>query len=290
MPVMLAPIGLMQHFHADGASPSGQAAAEFGTIQAVSTNTQPSLEKVAAASDGPKIFQLNVRGDRAWTREIIERAREARYIAVAVTASMALTRRRERTMSVEWAPRSRTTGADDPPNYMAMLSWETLDEIKEMCGPEMPLMLKGVQTAEDAMLAVQHGVDTVWISNHGGRQLDHGRGTLDELPEVIEAVAGKADVMVDGGIQRGTDVLKALALGAKAVAVGKLQCWGLAAGGKDGVRRMLEILEEEIVTGMGLLGVTSIDQLNASYVRRAEAVTLPHEMSSWVNLPGGRVL
>jgi glycolate oxidase len=151
-------------------------------------------------------------------------------------------------------------------------------------------MLKGVQTAEDAEIAVQHGVDVIWVSNHGGRQIDHGLGSLDTLPEIVQAVNGRARIILDGGVQRGTDILKAVALGADAVALGRLQGWGLAAAGKDGVVRMLEILEDELVSAMGLIGVTSISQLNAKYVCKAEAVTPPHEMSAWVNMRVGRIL
>jgi glycolate oxidase len=139
-------------------------------------------------------------------------------------------------------------------------------------------------------LAVEHGVDVIWVSNHGGRQLDHGQGTMDMLPEIVDVAGGKTEIIVDGGVLRGTDVLKAVALGARAVAIGKLQGWGLAADGTDGVVRVLEILEEEIRVSMGLLGITSIDQLTPARVCKAEATTLPHEMSAWVNMPGGRIL
>ena len=155
---------------------------------------------------------------------------------------------------------------------------------------DLPLALKGIGTAEDAAMAVERGIEVIWVSNHGGRQLDHGLATMDVLPEVVEAVGGKAEIVLDGGIQRGSDVMKAIALGATATAVGKLQCWGLAAGGVAGLVRALEILEDEIITSMGLLGVTSMSQLSPAYVRQAEAVTDPSEMSSWVNMPGGRVL
>jgi isopentenyl diphosphate isomerase/L-lactate dehydrogenase-like FMN-dependent dehydrogenase len=160
--------------------------------------------------------------------------------------------------------------------------------MKDYCG--LPFMLKGIATAEDAALAVAHGVDVIWVSNHGGRQLDHGLGTMDILPEITQVAGGRADIIVDGGVLRGTDVLKALALGAKAVSIGKLQGWGLAAGGKDGVVRVLEILEEEMRVSMGLLGVTSVDQLTRDRVCPGEATTLPHEMSAWVNLPEGRLV
>ena len=154
----------------------------------------------------------------------------------------------------------------------------------------LPFMLKGVATAEDAALAVQHGVDVIWVSNNSGRQLDHGQGTMDMLPEIMDAVGGKAEIILDGGVLRGSDVIKAVALGARAVAIGKSQGWGLAAAGKDGLVRGLEILEEEMRVAMGLLGVTSIDQLSQSQVCKAEATTLPHEMSAWVNMPEERIL
>jgi glycolate oxidase len=153
----------------------------------------------------------------------------------------------------------------------------------------LPFMLKGVQTAEDAEIAVEHGVDYIWVSNHGGRQIDHGLGSLDTLPEIVQAVRGRARIIVDGGVQRGSDILKAVALGADAVALGRLQGWGLAAAGVPGVVRMLEILEDELISAMGLTGLTSIDQVTSKYVCHAEPVTDAHEMSSWVNMPVTRI-
>ena len=138
-------------------------------------------------------------------------------------------------------------------------------------------------------MAVDHGVDVVWVSNHGGRQLDHGLGTMDFLEEVVDAVEDKVEIVLDGGIQRGSDVIKAVAMGAKAVAIGKLQGWGLAANGSTGVYRVLEILEGEIRVGMGLLGVTNVYQLNKSFVCSADSTTSPHEMSAWVNMPINRI-
>jgi glycolate oxidase len=136
----------------------------------------------------------------------------------------------------------------------------------------VPLILKGIATGEDARLAVEHGADVVYVSNHGGRQLDHAQGSIEVLPEVVEAVAGRAEVYVDGAISRGTDVIKAIALGARAVGVGKLQGWALAAAGEAGITRMFELLEVEIKTAMGLMGVTSFAQLNPSFVRPAVPV------------------
>ena len=172
-------------------------------------------------------------------------------------------------------------------SYRSALTWDTLDMIKETAG--LPFMLKGVQTAEDAAIAVEHGVDVIWVSNHGGRQIDHGLGSMDTLPEVVQAVNGRARIVVDGGVQRGSDILKAIALGADAVALGRMQGWGLAAAGTEGVVRMLEILEDELVSTMALAGLTSLDQVSSKYVCKAEPVTPPHEMSAWVNMPVGRI-
>lgn len=286
IPVMLAPIGSLQVFDPAGAAASARAAATFGTMPVVSSATLPSLEETAAASDGPKIFQLYVHGDMDWVRDIVGRVKAAGYIALCLTVDVAAYSRRERPMLTRWLTPTQRNRVDR--NYLAALTWDTMDMIKELAG--LPFMLKGVATAEDAALAVEHGVDVIWVSNHGGRQLDHEIGTMDMLPEIVEAVAGRAAIVLDGGVQRGSDVLKAIALGAQAVAIGKLQGWGLAAAGVDGLVRVLEILEHEIRVAMGLLGVTRLDQLNARYLCRVDPVTPAHEMSAWVNMPGGRIL
>jgi glycolate oxidase len=285
MPVLLAPIGSLQVFTPDAAVATAQAAHEFGVLPVISSVTEPRLEDTAAATDGAKVFQLYVRGDDAWVKDIVGRVKQAGYIALCLTVDLAVDSRRERPMVSNWVRPTRRTYFD--PVYQAQLTWDGLDWIKELAG--LPLILKGVATPEDAALAVEHGVNVIWVSNHGGRQLDHGRGTLDMLPEIVDAVGGKADIVVDGGVQRGSDVVKALALGAKAVAIGKLQAWGLAAGGKDGLVRVLEILESEILATMGLLGAPTVADLSPRFLLPAEPVTPPHEMSSWVNLPGDRL-
>jgi isopentenyl diphosphate isomerase/L-lactate dehydrogenase-like FMN-dependent dehydrogenase len=146
----------------------------------------------------------------------------------------------------------------------------------------MPLILKGIATAEDAAIACEHGVEVVYVSNHGGRQLDHGRGAMDVLPEVLEAVGGRARVIIDGGFCRGTDVVKAIAMGADAVGLGRLYCYALAAEGAGGVRRMLEILEQEMAVAMALLGVTRLAELDRSYLHfGAPAVASPHVHSAF---------
>src|SRR3979409_575076 len=140
---------------------------------------------------------------------------------------------------------------------------------------KIPLVIKGIGTAEDAALALDHGVDWIYVSNHGGRQLDHGRGAMQVLPEVVAAVAGRAKIMVDGSFCRGTDIVKAIAMGADLVGIGRLQCWALAAKGEAGVLRMLELLEDEVIRCLGLLGVTSFAELGKSFVHQAGSTSLP---------------
>jgi isopentenyl diphosphate isomerase/L-lactate dehydrogenase-like FMN-dependent dehydrogenase len=288
IPVLLAPMGTMQVFDAGGGATAGEAAAEFGTMQVVSSATEPSLEEGAVAGSGPKVYQLYVRDNLAAVADVVRRAKDAGYVGFCITVDLAVYSRRERPLlGRSTAQRDRATLGQ---NFLARLDLNVADRIKEMTDAAgLPFIVKGIATAEDAALALEHGVDVIWVSNHGGRQLDHGRGSLEVLPEIVEAVAGRATIVVDGGIQRGGDILKALAMGAQAVAIGKLQGWGLGAAGKDGLVRVLEILEDEMISSMGLLGVTAIDQLNGSYLRKAEPVTLPHEMSAWVNMPGTRI-
>ena len=298
IPVMLAPIGSQQVFFSEGGAAATRAADEFGILDVISSVTEPSLEDIASTAGNPKVYQLYLHGDWEWIKDMIARVRAAGYAALCITVDTARPSRRDRTLIARWTPRSNFLGIGESSRHQvsggrtgghaSRTTWETIDRIKAEWG--QPLMLKGIGTAEDATMAVEHGVDVVWVSNHGGRQLDHGLATMDVLPEVVEAVGGRAEIVLDGGIQRGSDVMKAIALGANATAVGKLQCWGLAAGGTPGLVRALEILEDEMISSMALLGVTSLAELTPAYVRKAEAVTAPSEMSSWVNMPGGRVL
>jgi glycolate oxidase len=221
-----------------------------------------------------------------WVEDLLARVRKAGYKALCLTVDTAYYSRRERPMMNRWQPPSRREARQR--DYRATLTWKTMDAIKEIGG--LPFILKGVATAEDAVIAVKHGVEAIYVSNHGGRQLDHGRGTIDVLPEIVNAVDGKAEIILDGGILRGTDVLKAIALGAKAVAIGKLQGWGLGAAGQEGLVRVLELLENEIMVSMGLLGVNRIDQLNASHVFNVQPLMQAHEMSAVPHIPGGRLL
>ena len=286
IPVMLAPVGSLQVFDPGGGAAATQAAAEFGIMHVLSSVTEPTLEETASCVDYPKMFQLYVHGDWKWIEDIIGRVVEADYKALCVTVDVQHYSRRERVMVERWVQPTRRAPRD--PYFGAALTWDLVDRIRDLAG--LPFMLKGIATVEDALIAVDHGVDVIWVSNHGGRQLDHGLGSLDVLQEIVEAVNGRAEVIMDGGVLRGSDVLKAVALGAKAVAIGKLQAWGLSADGSAGVVRMLEIMQDEMTSAMGLLGVTSMDQLGPEYVCKTDAiVTSPHEMSSWVNMPSERI-
>jgi isopentenyl diphosphate isomerase/L-lactate dehydrogenase-like FMN-dependent dehydrogenase len=263
-----------------------RAAHAFGTLFMVSSTTRPTLEETAAASESPKIFQLSIRGDWDWVTGRIDRIKAVGYQGFCLTVDSALYSRRERPMRSRWSVDN--TRAPPHREWQAKVPWEDAVRLRDYAG--LPFVLKGSMSPEDAALAVRYGVDAVWVSNHSGRQWDHGEGTLDVLPAIIDVVGDAAEVVVDSGMLRGTDVIKALALGARAVAIGKLPGWGLAAGGQDGVVRVLEILDEAIRIAMGLVGVTAVDQRNTSSLRPAHPTTLPHERSAWVHLPGNRLV
>jgi isopentenyl diphosphate isomerase/L-lactate dehydrogenase-like FMN-dependent dehydrogenase len=244
----------------------------------LSSVCEPGLEKVAeAAPDALRFYQLYVRGDEAWVDDYVRRAFDKGYAAFCLTVDTAIYSRRERDITKRHIVRGRrkATGRE----YQAALDWRTVDRIKRKFN--IPLAIKGIATAEDAKLAVEHGVDYVYVSNHGGRQLDHGRGSMDVLPEVVAAVEGRAKVMVDGGFARGTDIVKAMAAGAHLVGLGRLQCYALGAGGVGGVVRLLELIEDEVQRCLGLLGVTRFGELDKSYLHVAPSVTPPHVFSAF---------
>jgi glycolate oxidase len=284
IPVLPAPIGSLQVFHPGAGAEVTRACSEFGTMHVLSSVTEPTLEETARAGDFPKTFQLYVRGDWDWCKDILTRVKESGYAALCVTVDTAHLSHRERPMLDRYAPPTQRAAAAPGRAFQAAVTWDLVERIRDFTG--LPFMLKGIATAEDAAICVQRGIDVVWVSNHGGRQLDHARGAIETLPEIYAVTKGKAKIILDGGIQRGTDVITALALGADAVAIGKLQGWGLGAAGKDGVVRVLEILESEMEIAMGLLGITALDQLNQSYVCPADPVMLPHEMSLFSNIAG----
>jgi glycolate oxidase len=279
LPVMLAPIGSIESFTPGGAATAARAAARFGVPLMLSSACNPGLEATArAADDGLRIFQLYVRGDDAFVDDWVRRAREHGYRGFCLTVDSAYYSRRERDLARRFVKpwRAAATGLD----YQRSLSWDQVKRFRDV-HPDVPLVLKGIATAEDADLACRHGVAVVYVSNHGGRQLDHGRGSLAVLPEVVRAVGGRARVWVDGGFVRGTDIVKAIALGAEVVGLGRIACMGLAAAGDAGLVRVLELLEDEVRLCLGLLGVTRLDELDPSYLCAETPVTPPSVVSAF---------
>ena len=268
LPVMLAPIGGVESFVEGGAAAAACGAAQFGVPQMLSSVCSPGLEATAAAADTLRIFQLYVRGDDAWVDDWVRRAVDNGYSAFCLTVDVASYSRRERDLLTGLVKPWRQTAAEGS-NFQAALSWDQVKRFKDKHA--LPLIIKGIATAEDAQIAVQHGVEVVYVSNHGGRQLDHGLGSAAVLPEVVAAVGGRAQVWVDGGFMRGTDIVKAIALGASNIGIGRLACLGLAAAGAPGLVRTLEILEEEARICLALLGVTSYAQLTPQHLAAAAA-------------------
>jgi isopentenyl diphosphate isomerase/L-lactate dehydrogenase-like FMN-dependent dehydrogenase len=269
IPVMAAPVGSLQSFEPGGGGTVAQAIEQFGASLCLSSVTEPGLEAAAAQSPNAlKIFQLYIRGDDAWVDDYVRRAVASGYDAFCITVDTAHYSRRERDIAKRFVKTWRVynTGM----NYQAAHNWDNIKHFKDT--HDIPLILKGIATAEDAAMAVEHGVNGIYVSNHGGRQLDHGRGALEVLPEIVAAVGGKAKIIFDSGISRGTDVIKAIALGADLVGIGRLYCYGLAAAGKEGVVRVFELLEAELHTSMGLVGATSFGKLDTSYLHAASPV------------------
>lgn len=270
IPCLLAPIGSLQVFEEGGGATAARAAGEFGIMSMASSVCEPTLEDIAAASDAPKAYQLYVRGDADWTDAVIQRAIDSGYKAFCLTVDTAVVSRRERDIAKGVIPTSQTRGDPGDFNYQAKLNWDDVKRIKDKF--DIPLILKGINRVEDAARALDHGVDVVYVSNHGGRQLDQGRGTLELLPEIVAEVDGRAEIAVDGGFYRGTDIVKAIALGADIVGLGRLEAWGMAAGGAPVLVNLLHILRHEIRTALQLCGVASLKELDPSFVTDADPV------------------
>ena len=285
MPILVAPTAIQRLAHPDGEPGMARAAAAAGTIMCLSTLATATLEEVAkAAPEAPRWYQLYVFHDRGGTRELVAQAIEHGYAAIVLTVDAPRLGRRERDVRTafrvpreirvpslvaalsgsgrnwEGATPLELLGAIDP-----ALTWTDLEELRSLS--TLPLVLKGIQTAEDAALACEHGVDAIVVSNHGGRQLDAVAPTAELLPEVIEAVDGRMEVYVDGGIRRGSDAVKALGLGARAVLAGRAPLWGLACDGEAGARRVLELLRDELELTLALLGCTSPQEVGLDHVR-----------------------
>src|SRR6202047_2298702 len=278
LPVMLAPVGALEIFDPGAAASVARGCGTFGAAHMLSSVSEPGLEKVAeAAPDTLRIYQLYVRGGDGFVEDCVSRAVDHGYAAFCLTVDTAHYSRRERDIAKRYvrASRLRATGGD----FQKGLEWRTVKLIKDKY--KIPLVIKGIATAEDAAIALDHGVDWIYVSNHGGRQLDHGRGSMHVLPEIVAAVAGRAKIMVDGSFCRGTDIVKAIAMGADLVGVVRLQCWALAAAGEAGVVRMLELLEDEVIRCLGLLGVKNFAELDKSYLHAATPTNLPSVFSAF---------
>jgi glycolate oxidase len=276
LPLLLAPVGSLELFVPEGAAAAARAAQSFGVAHMLSSVCKPALEEVAAAApEAMRFYQLYVRGDAAWVDAVVARAEAAGNAGFCLTVDTAVYSRRERDIAKRNLRRTSAPGRE----HQARLAWSDVARIRRKT--RLPLALKGIATHEDARLAVEHGVDIVYVSNHGGRQLDHGRGALEVLPEIVDAVGGGARIVVDGGICRGTDIVKAMALGADLVAIGRMECFGLAAGGEAGLVRVLELLEREVSASLALLGVTRWSELDRTYLHPAPPVEPPRTLGAF---------
>ena len=277
LPIILAPIGSLQDFDQEAGVAPTLAAADAGVMHMVSSRTQPDLEEVAAVVDYPKIFQLYVHGNAEWVNDYIRRAIDSGYTGFAFTVDLDHYGRRERDLAKRHRVTSRLRKVEM--KWQNRFKWDDIARIRKKF--DIPMVLKGIATSEDAAMALEHGVEAIYVSNHGGRQLDHGRGSLDILPEIVEVAGDKAEVYIDGGFMRGTDVVKAMAMGADAIGLGRLQGLALGANGRTGVVRMLELLETEIRICLGLLGVTSYAELDDSYLHAVSPTEFPGPLSAF---------
>ena len=280
-PLLVAPTAFQRLADREGELATARAAAAAGTIMTLSTLSSVSPGELATAASGaPQWFQLYWSTDRGFTKELVESAAEAGHSALVLTVDFPAAGRRERDARASFALPDDLPLPNLPVRLEredfhaklgsivdATLTWRDLEWLRS-CSP-LPLVLKGILTAEDALLAAEHGAAAVIVSNHGGRQLDGVPPTLEALPEVVDAVGERVEVLFDGGIRRGTDVLKALALGARAAMSGRAVLWGLAAEGEEGARQVLELLRTEIEVGLKLLGCASPAEVTRAHVRRA---------------------
>lgn len=282
-PLATAPMAFMQLAHPEGELALARAAGEAGIPVTLSTLASYSIEEVAAVASGPLWFQLYQYRDRAITRDIVQRAEAAGYSAIFPTADVAASGRRERDerhpfrlpagISVKNLA-AYTVAAEPEAGESAVYATTglmkesfTLADLEWLCSmTRLPVLVKGVLRGDDAVLALEHGAAGVVVSNHGGRQLDTAVASIAALPEVAAAVDGRAPILLDGGVRRGTDIIKALALGAQAVLLGRPLLWGLAADGAAGAGRVLALLRQEFDIALALCGCTCVGDVTADLV------------------------
>jgi isopentenyl diphosphate isomerase/L-lactate dehydrogenase-like FMN-dependent dehydrogenase len=270
-PIIVAPMALHCLAHPEGECATAQGAGMAKTLMVAGTTSTRSLEEIAQAASGPLWFQLYVYPSLEVAEKLLHRAETAGYSAIVLTVDLPVLGNREK-------DRHNNVTIPPPPyqeaNFIDIekmgqewvtLTWESLSWLRSITS--LPIVLKGILTAEDALLAVEHGIDGIVVSNHGGRQLDTAIPSIEALPEVVEAVAGRCEVYIDGGIRRGTDILKALALGARAVLVGRPVLWGLAVNGAEGVFHVLEILRKELGLAMALAGRPTLESIDRTLLK-----------------------
>jgi 4-hydroxymandelate oxidase len=283
MPLLVAPVAYQRMAHPDGEPGTARAARDAGTIMILSTLATSTPADVAeAAPGGKRWFQLYCFRDAGVTRALIDQAADAGFEAIALTVDAPRLGRRERDLRTgfvipadmtvpSFAAAAGGPAAGTPADMFSLMDpavgWRDLETLASESS--LPVLVKGIATAEDARLACEHGAAGVVVSNHGGRQLDGAPATIETLPEVVEAVEGRLEVLVDGGVRRGADVVKALALGARAVLVGRPVIWGLAVDGERGAARVLELLRDEIELALALVGCGSPEQVTSSHLRAA---------------------
>ncbi len=281
MPIITAPCALNQLAHPDGELAVARAVAAEGIAQVLSTLSSTSLEDVAATAAAPRWFQLYVYRDRAITHELVKRAEAAGYVAICITVDVQRPGNRERDLRNGFRVPTQIRAAnfnqaiEDTTDGSALLryindqfdpslTWEALEWLRSITS--LPIIVKGLLSAHDARLAVRHGAAGIGVSNHGGRQLDTVVTSCDALTPIVDAVDGMAEVFVDGGIRRGTDVLMALAMGARAVLIGRPYLWGLAVDGERGVRRVLTLLRDDLSLSMALAGAPDVASITRSLI------------------------
>jgi 4-hydroxymandelate oxidase len=286
LPVFLAPVGAQRRYSPEGEAASARAAGAMGTIMCVGTGSSVTIEAMNDVAPGPFWFQLFVFKDRSLTESLVRRAEEAGYKAIVVTVDTPGTRSTERDgvnlhlrlprvpvgLAAYETPFANLAGTGIETTEHVIEAFESdlrWADLEWLCATtSLPVVVKGIQTAEDALLCSAHGADGLVVSNHGGHALAGARATIETLPEIVDAVDGRLEVYLDGGIRKGTDVLKAVALGAKAVSIGRAMIWGLAAGGEEGVREVLEVLREELLVAAHCCGVGDIRTIDRSLVTR----------------------
>lgn len=326
-PVLIAPTGTSRLFHHEGERAVVRAAAKFGTIYSLSSMASCNIEEVAAAADVPKWYQIYVWKDRAVVKEFIQRCRDAGYKSLCLTVDTPTVGHRERDLrngmtvppsltassvadaalhpvwlwhlltkpritlaNVKGRPgrgveKAATLAMTAREQMDAGVTWDDLAWMVEEWGG--PFSIKGVLRPEDAVRALDAGVRGIIVSNHGGRQLDHAPAAIDVLPGIVDAVRDRGEVILDGGIRRGTDVVKALALGARACMIGRPYLYGLAAGGQAGVERALELLRSEVHLAMMLLGCPSVKALDRGYLRKRANVYRETHLAGTGGMLGG---